>query len=80
MCDCVDNCNLLDSELIVDKVIENCIFFGEDIREFIVDEKCLEKMVGVIGGIYKFFGNVEEVLEILKIFLIILWEYEIIYR
>jgi hypothetical protein len=78
--DRADNCNLSDSELTVDKVIENCTLPGEDIREFIVDEKRLEKIADATEGIYKLPGNAEEVLETLKTFLTTLREYEIIYR
>lgn len=78
--DRADNCNLSDSELTVDKVIENCTLPGEDIREFIVDEKRLEKIADATKGIYKLPGNAEEVLETLKTFLTTLREYEIIYR
>ncbi len=74
------SCNLNDSQLSVENISKNCkLPQGGDINEYIVDEPRLTEIANLTGGIHKFPGNPQEVVDTLKVFLTTLREYEIQY-
>lgn len=75
-----NNCPLAGKELTIDNVVNRCRMLGENINEFIVDERRLTEIAEATGGIHLFPGNPKEVIDSLKTFLTTLREYELVYR
>ncbi|MEG4595411.1 vWA domain-containing protein [Microcoleus sp. F8_C2] len=75
-----NKCPITGEKLTVDNVVNRCRLSGEDIREYIVDERRLTEIAEVTRGIHLFPGNPKEVIDSLRTFLTTLREYELVYR
>lgn len=72
--------SLLNEQLTVDNISSYCRLLGNNINEFIVDERRLTEIAQATNGIHEFSGDAEAVAESLKKFFKTLREYEIIYQ